>query len=162
MNEDGDVYSNKFRIDNIDLVSVSKTSYNDNEKLIRWCRILHAHTRDEIVKELGDVLMDKESREKLLEEVERNSRDEDLYELHEAASREEMERRTELVEALQQNTKEVTEKVTEEVTQKVTEQVKKQSQIETAKKMLKENLSLDLICKITGLSKEEVGNIKKS
>ena len=98
-------YSEKFRIDNIDLEVASKMSYNESdEKLVRWCRILNASTRDEIVRELGDNLMDKEAREKLLEEVERNSRDEELYDLHEMYSRDEMERRTELVEAIEENT----------------------------------------------------------
>ena len=83
LKSDDDIYSYKFRIDNIDLEAAEKIVYNeDDEKLIRWCRILHASTRDEIVHELGDGLMDKKSREKLLEEVERNSRDEELYDIH--------------------------------------------------------------------------------
>ena len=100
--------------------------------------------------------MDKKTREKLLEEVDRNSRDEDLYILHEEASREEMERRTELIEALDRNTKEVTEKVTEEVTEKVT----KKRNIEIAKKMLEDDLDIKTISKYSGLSEEEIKNIK--
>ena len=150
--EDRYIYSSKFRIDNIDLVAASKMEYNEDEKLIRWCRILKAKTRDEIIKELGDEIMDKDSRDKLLKEVDRNSRNEEVYELYEKYSREEMERRTELKEAIEKTTKEVTNKVTDDVTKKV----KKQSQIDIAKKMLDEKIGIDIVSKVTGLSKDEI------
>ena len=120
---------------------------------------MHASTRDEIVHELGDGLMDKKSREKLLEEVERNSRDEELYDIHEMYSTEKMERDAELEEAIEKTTKEVTEKVTDEVTKKVTKEVKKQSQVDMAKKMLSKGMEVDDISDITGLTKEQIKEI---
>ena len=157
--EDRYLYSSKLRIDNIDLVAASKMEYNEDEKLIRWCRILRAKTRDEIIKELGDEIMDKSSRDKLLKEVDRNSRNEEVYELYEKYSREEMERRTEIKEAIEKTTKEVTDNVTKKVTNDVTKKVKKQSQIDMAKKMLDKGISVDDISDITGLSKEQIEEI---
>ena len=154
--EDRYIYSSKFRIDNIDLVAASKMEYNEDEKLIRWCRILRAKTRDEIIKELGDEIMDRDSRDKLLKEVDRNSRNEEVYELYEKYSREEMERRTELKEAIERTTKEVTDKVTKKVTSDVTKKVKKQSQVDMAKKMIDEKIEIDIISKVTGLSKSQI------
>ena len=48
----------------------------------------------------------------------------------------------------------------EEVTKKVTEEVQKADAIEFCKKMLQEELDVDLIVKCTGLSKEKVIDIK--
>ena len=141
--EDRYIYSSKFRIDNIDLVAASKMEYNEDEKLIRWCRILKAKTRDEIIKELGDEIMDRDSRDKLLKEVDRNSRNEEVYELYEKYSREEMERRTELKEAIEKTTK----------------KVQKQSQIDMAKKMLADGLDVNAISKYTSLSKKEINSL---
>ncbi len=115
----------------------------EDEKLIRWCRILKAKTRDEIIKELGDEIMDKDSRDKLLKEVDRNSRNEEVYELYEKYSREEMERRTELKEAIEKTTK----------------KVQKQSQIDMAKKMLDDGLDVNVISKYTSLSKKEINSL---
>lgn len=147
--EDREIYSEKFRIDNVDLVVAEKMSYNDdNEKRVRWCKILTTSSRDEIVKELGDKLMDEKAREKLLENIERNSRDEEVINIYEMYSTQQMEREAEMYEALEKNTKEVTERVTNEV--------KREDSIETAKKMLSKKLDIELISDITGLSETEI------
>ena len=158
--EDRKVFSDKFRIDDVDLEEAKHMVYNEDEKRVRWCKILTSSSRGEIVKELGDKLMDEKSRKKLLENIDRNSRDEEVIDIYEMYSTAKMERDDEMYEALEKNTKEVTEKVTNEVTEKVTnevtEKVKREDAIETAKKMLLEGCKIDLISKITGLSKDEI------
>ena len=39
-------------------------------------------------------------------------------------------------------------------------QGKKESILETARNMLKDNLDIEMICKYTGLSKEEINNLR--
>jgi len=135
--EERKVYSKKFRIDEINLAAAKNIEYNEiNEKLVRWCRIINAHSREEIVKELGDKLMNKSAREKLLEEVEKNSRDEEVYDIYEKYSTFEMEKRSEIHEAVEETTK--------------------RKNIETVRRMFKEGLSISIISKVTDLSTEEI------
>ena len=154
-------FSEKFRIDDINLELAGKLDYNDgDEKLLRWCRVIKAKTREDMEKELGDMLMSREGRNKLLREVAKHSRDDDIVELYSMYSREELERNTFMIEATKDITEKVTEKVTNEITEKVTNEVTKKNAIETAKKMLDEKMDMNLISKITGLSKEEIQKLK--
>ena len=41
------------------------------------------------------------------------------------------------------------------------EKGREEEKLETAKKMLKEGIKIDLIIKVTGLTKEEIENLKK-
>jgi len=151
--EDRDIYSEKFRIDNVDLEVARKIGYNDdNEKRVRWCKIITASSRNEIIKELGDRLMDKKTRNKLVKEVEKNSRDEDIYDIYEMYSTEKMERDDLIYEAIEKTTKEVTKEVTEEVTKK--------NAVETAKKLLEEGIDISIISRVTGLSKADIEKLK--
>lgn len=138
--EERNIYSEKFRIDDIDLVAAKKIEYNeDNEKLLRWCRILTAKSREEIVLEIGDKLMDKDSREKLLKEVEKNSSDKEIYDIYEKYSTFEMERADELSNMLKKNTKD--------------------NAIKTAKRMLEKKMDIKDILDVTDLSEEELNNL---
>ena len=48
----------------------------------------------------------------------------------------------------------------EEARDKGFEAGKKESILETARNMLKDNLDIEMICKYTGLSEEEINNLK--
>lgn len=147
-------YSEKLRIDELNLAISDDLEYNDDdEKIIRWSRILKASTRKEMEKELGDKLMDKKTRAKLMREVDKHSSEDDVVELYTKLSPYEMEKNTEIIEAVEKATKEVTEEVTERVTKKTV--------IETAKRMLDDKLDLNLISKYTNLSIDEIKNIGK-
>ena len=55
--------------------------------------------------------------------------------------------------------KEDIEKAAKEATEKATIETEQKTKIETAKKMLEEKLDINLISKITGLSKEEINSL---
>ena len=139
-------YSEKLRIDELNLAISDDLEYNDDdEKIIRWSRILKASTREDMEKELGDKLMDKKTRAKLMREVDKHSSEDDVVELYTKLSPYEMEKNTEIIEAVEKATKEVAEK----------------NAIEVAKRMLSDKLDLNLISKYTNLSIDEIKNIGK-
>lgn len=99
-NEEGKILSKKFQIDYIDLEKADKNLYNEDEKkLARWCRVIKSKTRENLKKELGEGLMKKETKEKLVEEVEKYTDDEEVFALYSNYTREELERNTIIEEA---------------------------------------------------------------
>ena len=126
-----------------------KICYNDyNNKLARWCTVLTAKTEEEFRKYLGDDLMGKETKSKLMDETMKYSNDEDIVALYFEKSREELEYNTLIVEARQDG---------------ITQGIKQGSinkSIEIAKKMFEEKIPIETIMKITSLSKEEIEKLK--
>ena len=126
-----------------------KICYNDyNNKLARWCTVLTAKTEEEFRKYLGDDLMEKETKSKLMDETMKYSNDEDVVALYFEKSREELEYNTLIVEARQDG---------------ITQGIKQGSinkSIEIAKKMFEEKIPIETIMKITSLSKEEIEKLK--
>ncbi|MBR1817363.1 MAG: PD-(D/E)XK nuclease family transposase, partial [Bacilli bacterium] len=90
-NEKGKILSKKIRIDVVDIEKAKEFKYNKSEeKLARWLRALVSISLEELEKELGDDLMEKESKEKLIEEVERYSEDEEIYDMYKYHSKQEL------------------------------------------------------------------------
>ena len=122
-----------------------KICYNDyNNKLARWCTVLTAKTEEEFRKYLGDDLMGKETKSKLMDETMKYSSDEDVVALYFEKSREELEYNTLIEEAKQNGIK----------------QGSINKSIEIAKKMFEEKIPIETIMKITSLSKEEIEKLK--
>ena len=80
--------------------------------------------------------MEKESKEKLIEEVERYSEDEEIYDMYKYHSKQELIQNSLIDEARLEGIEEV------------------------AKNLLKENIDINIISKTTGLSKQELEDIK--
>ena len=91
--------SEKFQIDYVDLVNAKEKRYTeDEEEIARFCRVLLCDKREGFIEELGDI-MEKEAKDKLVEEVDKYSRDDEVVALYSAYSREELERNTYMIEA---------------------------------------------------------------
>ena len=151
-NEEGEILSDLIEIDNLDMELGRKICYTDyRNKLARWCMVLTARTEEEFKKYLGDDLMEQEAKSKLVDETMKYTSDEDVVALYFEKSKEELERNTFIEEARQSGMKQGFENG---VSQGI-----KQRNMEIAKSMLQENMSLEIIQKITGLTKEEMENL---
>ena len=140
-NEKGKILSENLEIDNLDMELGRKICYTDySNKLARWCMVLTSRTEEEFRKYLGDDLIEKETKSKLVDETLKYTNDNDVVALYFEKSKEELEKNTLIVEA----------------EQKGREQGIKNRNIEIAKNMIKENIDIDIISKITGLTKEEI------
>ena len=87
--------------------------------------------------------MEKEAENKLVNEVDKYSSDDEVIALYSAYSRDELEWNTLKIEAREEGLKEGS----------------KQEKLEIAKKLLKMNMSISDISKATGLTKEQIENL---
>ena len=148
-NDKNTILSEKFEIDQIDMVLARDICYNDySNKLARWCMVLTSKTKEEFKKYLGEDLMEKEAKEKLEEKTNKMSDDEEVYALYSAYTKEELEKNTLIEEAEQRGH--------EKGTQEGTQQGIKNEKISIAKNMLKKGMNIEDIIDITGLTKEQI------
>lgn len=159
-NESGEILTEKSRIDYVDLVNAGEKRYNESEeKLARWCRTLTAETLVNLRKEIGDDLMEKEVKDKLEDEVNKYSEDDEVIALYSAYSREELERNTLIEEAKEAATKQGFNQGLEQGLEQGIEQGIEQNKIEMAKKMLDCNLDINIISDVTSLSRKEISKL---
>ena len=126
-----------------------KICYNDyNNKLARWCTVLTAKTEEEFRKYLGDDLMGKETKSKLMDETMKYSNDEDIVALYFEKSREELEYNTLIVEAKEAG---IEQGLKRGVTQGI-----KQEKIEIATNLKNLGTDINVISKATDLSNHEI------
>ena len=145
-NEEGKILTKKLRIDIVDMVKGKEKCYTKEEtNLSRWCKILTSKTEEEIKKAIDGGIMEKEAKEKLIEEVNKYSSDEEVIALYSAYTKDELEHNTQLIEAREAG---------------INEGIKKRN-LEIAKNLLNRNIKIDDIIDITGLSKEEIQIIIK-
>lgn len=161
-NSEGKILTNKLRIDLVDIVNGLEMWYpNTENKLSRWCKIFVCKSLEELKELLGDDLMKEDSKERLLDEINKLSSDEEyleMYEIHTDLSREELERNT-IIEDLKIEAKEQGMK---EGMKEGIEQGIEQGIIQVAKNMLEQNISIDIISKTTGLTEKEILNLKSN
>ena len=96
-NEEGKILTEKLEIDMLDLKLGSKMCYDKSSRyyrLARWCKVFTATSKEEFENALGDDLMSKKSKEKLVEEVEKYCSDEEAIEIYTGYSKQEMEYNT--------------------------------------------------------------------
>ena len=184
-NEYGEILSEKIEIDMVDMVKGEKICYNEpNNKLAMWCKALKTKLKVEFEKLIEGVIVKEEMKHKIVDEVEKYSDDleyvEDYINIKTALSKEEMERNTYMVEAIEKGLNEGMERGLKEGRQKGLEEGRKQGLeegrklgIEKAKKEvydsgitegiiqiarnLKANgISIDMIIKSTNLTKDEI------
>ena len=152
-NKKGKILTKKIRIDMVDMVKAKEMCYTKNEtKIARWCKLLTSKKEEEIRMIIGDDLMEKESKEKLLEEMNEFSEDEENIFLYTALPRSEMEQNTYIYEAREEGYNDVFKKGIKEGRNNV----KKEMVIN----MLKKNIDIDTISEISGITKDEINSIK--
>ena len=171
-NEEGEVLSKKIRIDVVDIERAKDFEYNKSEeKLARWLRIFVSISMDELVKELGDDLMEEESKEKLIDEVEKYNEDEEIIDMYSVYSKQELIHNTLMDEAQEKieeaqaeidKAKAEVEKSRVEVEKSRVEakKAREEKSIEIAKKMLEDNNNIDKISLYTGLSIDQIKSLE--
>ena len=161
MNKDGIIFSDKLKIVEIDVVKFYEICYNngDLKKLSEFEKLmglLGCKTEDE-EKFFED---EKGMIETIMKRAEKFRDDSEMIEMYDRDTMLEHMRRKQLNDALAKNTQDVTKKITEEVTNKVTKEVTKEVLASTtrniATNMLKLNMNLEDISKVTGLSIDEL------
>lgn len=139
-NEDGKILSEKFQIDIVDMVIGNQLCYTNGEtKLARWCKVITSSNEEEFVNALGG-LMEQEAKNKLVDEVNKYSSDDEVIALYSAYTREELERNTLILEAEERGIE--------------------KSKIEIAKNMLNKNFNINVIEEVTGLTQAQIEELK--
>jgi hypothetical protein len=94
-----EILSEKFKFDVIHMQSSLKLCYNDREKkLFYWCKAFQAVTASELLEVLEEnKLMEEKAKAKYLNEVNKYSTDDQVYQIYTEYSREEMERNTKMI-----------------------------------------------------------------
>lgn len=147
-NEEGKKFSEKFRIDVINLVKGRKMCYTNNEKeniLIDWCKVFTSKTKKELQESLNNILS-KKSKEKLVKDVSRLSGDNDMR--HVYGNKEKRELELESIFRLKYE-------------QIGIEKGIEQGKIEIAKNMVNKNIDISIIMEVTGLTKEKLLELKQ-
>ena len=142
----GNILTSKLRIDIINLVKGKDLCYTGSEKvdyLINWCKLLTTSNKDN-VKNISYQIMSHKSTNTLMSNMSMLSEENEMVRLYTKLSRREMEYNTLIAEATEKGLKKGIEQKT----------------LEVAKKMLEENIEVETISKITGLTKEEIAKLK--
>lgn len=144
-NNKGKILSEKFRIDYLDMALGRKICYTEKEEpLSKWCLLITSNSEEEFKRVLGEIDMEKEIKEELVDKVKQYSEDNEVVALYSAYTKEELERNT----------------LIEDAEKKGLSRGMKQRNIEIAKKMLKKGMIISDIEEITDLSKEEIEELK--
>ena len=149
-NRNGESLTDKIKIFNIYLPLIRKKYYNGEElsDLEKLMLVFNEEDNEELSKVYeGESIM-----EEYVKDAKRASMEDDIVGLYDKELHEEKLRITELEEAR--------EKGIETGIAAGIAQGKKESILETAKNMLKDNLDIEMISKYTGLSEEEINNLK--
>jgi len=160
-NEHGKKLSEKIRIDMVDVALGNKIWYpNTNDKLSRWCKALLSKTLDDLKVALGENMMEEISKNKLLEEVIKLSSDEEYLGVYTELSKSEMERNTEILNAEERGEKIGFERGSKDGFERGSKDGFERGKLEIAKKMLDENMNVELISKLTNIPVNELKKLK--
>ena len=127
-------------MDLINLEKIKNIYYPISNKRLSLFKIFTTNKKVELVKYLEGSTMRDESKEKLIQNVERYSSDEDVFTLYTELSKSELEKNTMIAEAREEGIN------------------KRNTQI--AKTMIQKKFNLDSISEITGLSIKELSKLK--
>ena len=164
--EQGNILTNKIRIDIINLVKGKDMCYTykkDVDYLINWCKLLTESKANNLL-DISHKLMSSKSTNVLLKDINKLNGDDEMVRLYTKLSRREMEYNTFIEEAKEkgfnQGKQEGFESGKQEGLKKGIEQGIEQKSNEIAKNMLIEKIPLETISKITGLSIEKIQELK--
>ena len=162
MNKYQEVFSNKVKIVEIDLVYFKNLCYTNSdikslsefEKLMGLLGCQNQEEQKFFQSEKGMI-------EVIMKKAEKFRDDSKMIEMYDRDVMFEHMRRKELSDALAKNTEKVTEKVTEEVTDKVTKEVLSDTTNKIAINFIKKGVSIDVVAEATGLSIDEINKLKE-
>ena len=157
-NENGEYLTEKIKIINIYLPNIRKKYYNKEElnELDKVMLVLNEEDNNNLSKLYkGEKVM-----EDYVKDAKRASISDDIVGLYDKELHEELLRNTELYNAEQKGIKQGKKDGIKEGKEKGIKEGIKQKAIETAKNMLKDNLSVDMISKYTGLDIKEIEKLK--
>ena len=149
-NNKGELLTDKIKIFNIYLPLIRKKYYNGEElsDLEKLMLVFNEEDNEELSKVYeGESIM-----EEYVKDAKRASMEDDIVGLYDKELHEEKLRITELEEAREKG-------IATGMAAGIA-QGRKESILETARNMLKDNLDIEMICKYTGLSEEEINNLK--
>lgn len=158
-NDDGKILTSKLRIDIINLAKGKDLCYTGSEKvdyIINWCKLLTTNEKQN-VKHISSQIMSHKSTDMLVNNMSMLSEEDEMVRLYTKLSRREMEYNTYIAEAAEEGFNKGHEKGIEQGIKEGSEQAK----IDMVKKMLKENVDIDIITKVSGLTKEEITELNK-
>lgn len=158
-NDDGKILTSKLRIDIINLAKGKDLCYTGSEKvdyIINWCKLLTTNEKQNI-KHISSQIMSHKSTDMLVNNMSMLSEEDEMVRLYTKLSRREMEYNTYIAEAAEEGFNKGHEKGIEQGIKEGSEQAK----IDMVKKMLKENVDIDIITKVSGLTKEEITELNK-
>lgn len=154
-NENGEMLSDRLIIDIIDMVKGNELWYTEPaNKLYSWCKLFLSNNEQEL-EESREYIMEKEAGERLDKEVRKLSQDDEMVYLYTKLSREELERNTYIEEAKEFGMEEGM----KEGLKTGIEKGKIEKQKEIAKELLKINMPIEQINKVTKLSIAEIENL---
>ena len=155
-NEEGEKLTEKLKFIHIYLPNIRKKCYN-KEKLNVLERLLLAFNEEENLSDItkGDRIMEEYVKESI-----KASMDEEVIGLYDKELHLEKLRLSELKEAREKGIEQGIEKGIEQGIEKGIEQGIEEEKLEIAKELLNNNVQVDIIMKSTGLTKEEINNLK--
>ena len=153
--ESGEILTDVIQIDEINMAKTEEVCYNllnVKEKMVyNFCKLLKTESKEEFGK-VSELIMDKEESKDLIEQVDELSKDDEYVYWESDYSSEELIRNTEIEEAKEEGY--------EEGIEQGIEQGKEETIKETVINMLKMNINIDTISKVTNLSIDEINKIK--
>ena len=166
-NDEGKILTSKLRIDIINLAKGKDLCYTGSEKvdyIINWCKLLTTNEKQN-VKHISSQIMSHKSTDMLVNNMSMLSEEDEMVRLYTKLSRREMEYNTYIAEATEEGFNKGHEKGIEQgIKEGIKEGIKKgheQAKIDMVKKMLKENVDIDIIAKVSSLTKEEITELNK-
>lgn len=160
-NAKGKILTEKFRIDYVNIACLEKKCYTINEdNMVDFCKMLITRKKEEFVKLMGEIMMEEKAKEKLEAEVIKYSQDEEVIALYSDYTKEELERNTLLNDAREEAIRRGLEQGLEQGLQQGLEQGLEQGKLEIAKNLLKLDVDIKVIMSATGLSKEQIEELK--
>lgn len=154
-NKKGKKLTEKIQIDLVDMEKAKEKCYTHSkqeENISKWCEAILTDNKDIFKQKVGEMNMSKETKEKLVKRVEELSEDEEWIGLYTELSDREMTYNTMIEDAQNEGLKSGMEKGMEKGLKEAT--------INITKNLLDLGITLDDIEKATGLSKEEIENLK--
>ncbi len=162
-NGNGKVLSKKIEIDLINIDKYADLWYSGTDDAISmWCKLLNASTKEEITSIMESEIMQsvpEETREKLLDEIDKYSEDEEYIGLYNISSKQECARNSILHEAKEEAAKEGREEGFKEgiehgIEQGIQQGIEHKTK-EDALNLHDNGVSKEIICKSLGISEEE-------
>ncbi len=159
-NEKGKVLTKKLQIDQIDMEKAKEICYNKSvsereRKIARWCMIINSKTIDSLIKNIGEDIMSEDTKDKLVENVEELSGDDEAVYLYTKLSHDEIVKNTLIDDAKKEGFKNG---INEGIEKGIEKGVEK-GIYQVAKKLLSMNINMEDISKATGLSTEQIQNL---